>query len=83
MLDPTTAEQVVRSFSVYTNGKKLFNTTSKGDEMACINGIKFISMIWVTLGHKYAFYLTTPLVNPLTLLTVRFGKYIIIVPLSE
>jgi hypothetical protein len=61
----------MKSFSVYSNGKKLFGTESKGDEMGAINGIKFFSMVWVVLGHKYLFKMEQPLVNPNRVLTVK------------
>ena len=60
----------MKSFSVYSNGKKLFGTKSKGDEMGAINGIKFLSMAWVVLGHKYLFKMEQPLVNPVRLISV-------------
>ncbi|CAC5392295.1 unnamed protein product [Mytilus coruscus] len=41
------------AFSVYTNGAKLFNTKQNKDILTCINGIRFISMTWVILGHTY------------------------------
>ncbi|XP_052092463.1 nose resistant to fluoxetine protein 6-like [Mytilus californianus] len=42
------------AFSIYTNGAKLFNTKQNKDILTCINGIRFISMTWVILGHTYS-----------------------------
>ena len=43
------------AFSVYTNGKKLLNTQQRAGALTSINGIRFISMSWVILGHTLAF----------------------------
>lgn len=51
--------QLLLSFSVYTNGAKLLNTTHSAGTLTCINGIRFISMSWVILGHAVAFGLGT------------------------
>ena len=47
--------KVVRVFSAYTNGKKLFGTETAVGPLACLNGIRVLSMWWVILGHTYAF----------------------------
>ena len=41
-------------FSAYTNGKRLLSTESGGkDHLDCMNGIRFISMTWVIVGHSF------------------------------
>lgn len=44
-----------QAFSVISNGKKLFGTTTAIGPLACLNGIRVMSMWWVILGHTYAF----------------------------
>lgn len=50
--------QLLLSFSVYTNGSKILNTNQPGGSLTAINGIRFISMTWVILGHAYGFILS-------------------------
>ena len=46
--------KVVLCFSAYTNGKRLLSTTAAGsDHLGCLNGMRFISMTWVVLGHSF------------------------------
>ena len=46
--------QIFQGFSLYHNTIKLFNTDTTGsDTLACINGIRFLSISWVFLGHTY------------------------------
>lgn len=43
------------TFSLYSNIKKLTTVKKNPDQIPCINGIRFISMMWVILGHRYMF----------------------------
>ncbi|CAG2200088.1 unnamed protein product [Mytilus edulis] len=43
------------SFSVYTNIEKILGTKQAAGTLTAINGIRFISMSWVILGHTFAF----------------------------
>ncbi|XP_043199421.1 nose resistant to fluoxetine protein 6-like [Amphibalanus amphitrite] len=52
---PGTLRQVFLAFSVYTNGKKLLDTSSTRDTLGCLHGIRFFSNTWVILGHTYFF----------------------------
>ena len=47
--------KVLLSFSVYTNVTKLLNTNQPAGTLSSINGIRFLSMTWVMLGHSYGF----------------------------
>lgn len=47
--------KLLLSFSVYTNARKIFNTSQPAGTLTSINGIRFVSMTWVILGHTYAF----------------------------
>lgn len=44
-----------KAFSLYSNGKKLFGTQTAEGPLACLNGLRVLSMFWVILGHSYAF----------------------------
>ena len=42
------------SFSTYTNSRHLLSTASVGsDHLDCMNGMRFLSMTWVVLGHSF------------------------------
>ncbi|KAL4237446.1 hypothetical protein ACF0H5_002163 [Mactra antiquata] len=45
--------KLCQSFSAVSNGKKLFSTTTASGPLACLNGIRVMSMWWVILGHTY------------------------------
>ena len=47
--------KVCRVFSLISNGKKLIGTSTAVGPLACLNGIRVLSMWWVILGHTYAF----------------------------
>ena len=48
-------EKIVLSFSVYTNGVKILSTKQSAGSLGAVNGIRFLSMAWVILGHTYYF----------------------------
>ncbi|XP_035740471.1 O-acyltransferase like protein-like isoform X1 [Vespa mandarinia] len=41
------------SFSFYTNCKNLFNTDRHQDSIACLDGLRFLSICWIIYGHTY------------------------------
>ena len=43
------------SFSVYSNGVKILSTNQASGSLGAVNGIRFLSMAWVILGHSYFF----------------------------
>ncbi|XP_045202111.2 nose resistant to fluoxetine protein 6-like [Mercenaria mercenaria] len=55
---PGTLGKLLLSFSVYSNAPKIFNTYQPAGTLTSVNGIRFVSMAWVILGHTYAFGLT-------------------------
>lgn len=57
------AHLILIAFSVYTNGKKLISTIENADQLSCLHGIRFISMMWVILGHRYVITTSKPLSN--------------------
>ncbi|KAJ8299911.1 hypothetical protein KUTeg_021430 [Tegillarca granosa] len=52
--EPGILANILLSFSVYTNGSKLFNTKQTAGTLTAINGIRFLSMNWVILGHTFS-----------------------------
>ena len=46
-----TWQRVFIAFSLYTNTKKLLDTTTSKGTLTCIHGIRFFSMTWVLIGH--------------------------------
>ncbi|XP_033609915.1 nose resistant to fluoxetine protein 6-like [Cryptotermes secundus] len=46
-------KELLLAFSVYSNGKKLLSTKSSGDTLQAVHGIRFITICWVILGHRY------------------------------
>ena len=60
---PLTLQKILLAFSVWTNGRKLLDTSTSSDTLGCLHGIRFLSMTWVLLGHQYVFGLTVPWTN--------------------
>ncbi|KAL3870700.1 hypothetical protein ACJMK2_038744 [Sinanodonta woodiana] len=53
--EPGNVGKLLLSFSIYTNGRKLLSTQQTSDSLTAVNGIRFLSMSWVILGHTLAF----------------------------
>ena len=47
------AGKALKSFSVYTNARKLLETSMGPDNLGCLHGMRFLSMAWVVLGHTW------------------------------
>ena len=45
--------KILISFSVYTNGAKILSTHQAAGTLTAVNGIRFLSMAWIILGHTY------------------------------
>ncbi|XP_018573256.1 uncharacterized protein LOC108912502 [Anoplophora glabripennis] len=54
---------LLTAFSFYTNGRKLLSTKASTDSVACLNGIRVISIMWIVLGHRYMYSALLPLIN--------------------
>ena len=71
---------VFEGFSAYTNTKKIMKTSSGGGgELGCLNGMRYLSMSWIVLGHvlwefcntsNYAVFTSSALATGLALLTL-------------
>ena len=68
--------KMMLSFSLYSNAKAIMATSSAGgqDTLACINGIRTISIMWVMLGHSFFFYTSLTIANPSVIKDVIEGK---------
>lgn len=53
-----TLEKLLLSFSVYSNAKKILSTRKTSETLTALNGIRFLSISWVVLGHTFAFVLS-------------------------
>eukprot|EP00105_Crassostrea_gigas_P037257 XP_019921405.1 PREDICTED: nose resistant to fluoxetine protein 6 isoform X4 [Crassostrea gigas] len=49
------AERLLLAFSVYSNGKKILQVNQSAGTLTALNGIRFLSISWVVLGHTFAF----------------------------
>ncbi|KAG5681173.1 hypothetical protein PVAND_010631 [Polypedilum vanderplanki] len=49
-------DQLLTSFSIYTNGAKLFDTTKIKSEnsLNCLHGLRALSIIWIITGHRFS-----------------------------
>ncbi|PNF21736.1 hypothetical protein B7P43_G10360 [Cryptotermes secundus] len=56
-------KELLLAFSVYSNGKKLLSTKSSGDTLQAVHGIRFITICWVILGHRYTLDSKAPNIN--------------------
>ena len=52
-LNPGTLGKLLLSFSVYTNASKILNTKQPKGTLTAVNGIRFVSMSWVIMGHSF------------------------------
>ncbi|WAR07156.1 NRF6-like protein [Mya arenaria] len=55
LIEAGTMERILLAFSVYTNGVKILNTDQREGSLGALNGIRFLSMAWVILGHTLVF----------------------------
>ena len=46
---------LIQSFSAHRNFRKLFYVSKNENQLLCLNGIRFLSLSWVILGHTYLF----------------------------
>ena len=50
-----TVSKALLAFSIYTNTAKILDTKQPAGSLTALNGVRFISMTWVILGHVFAF----------------------------
>ncbi|WAR11333.1 NRF6-like protein [Mya arenaria] len=54
-LESRILEKICLAFSAYSNGVKILSTVQGAGSLGALNGIRFLSMAWVILGHTYFF----------------------------
>ena len=68
-------KKLLLSFSAYTNGKNLMSTESFGSgHLDCLNGIRFISMTWVVIGHCFIQVIRGSVRNKIEIFTLFTGS---------
>ncbi|KAJ9592884.1 hypothetical protein L9F63_015462, partial [Diploptera punctata] len=50
-------------FSIYTNGKTLMSIKTTKDSVSCLHGLRFLSICWIVLGHRYMVSTEGPAIN--------------------
>jgi hypothetical protein len=58
--------QILLIFSWYSNGKRLLNTKSSSSMLDCLQGIRFITISWVVMGHSFSSLVRDPGMNILS-----------------
>jgi len=68
---------VFQGFSLYIMFRKIFHVGENKDNLGCINGIRFLSMAWVVIGHTYLLISATPppMANPSTIMQEFVTSY--------
>ena len=51
--DDTMIFKILKSFSIYTNGKIILSTNTGKNHINCLAGIRAITMCWIIYGHLY------------------------------
>ena len=51
---PSVIARIVKAFSLYQTLPRLFDTTPKPNQLQGLDGIRFLSMSWVILGHVWS-----------------------------
>ena len=68
--------QIVQGFSAYTNTLRVFSTDTVGpDSLESINGIRFLSITWVIVGHCYNMYEEFPPSDLMHNIDYRYAPY--------
>ncbi|XP_073949762.1 nose resistant to fluoxetine protein 6-like [Choristoneura fumiferana] len=67
--DSKKASTVGKSFSLYTNTRRLVTYNSVPGALECLDGIRAIAMMWVIVGHTYSTDMTAPFYNASELFT--------------
>ncbi|PSN39087.1 hypothetical protein C0J52_07351 [Blattella germanica] len=63
LLKTESKTKILTAFSWYINGKKLLSTETSGETLQAIHGIRFLSICWVVMGHRYSGFFSVPAIN--------------------
>ncbi len=76
---PGIGYQLLASFSIYQNTKKLLDTSSskRPELIPCLDGIRFLSMTWVVVYHTYTFTTDTVLLTAINANDIHKVSFII------
>ena len=55
--------QLLLNVSIYTNLMKIFSINKQEGQLDCLNGIRFLSMGWVVLGHVFFYFAGSNLIG--------------------
>ncbi|EFN90006.1 Nose resistant to fluoxetine protein 6 [Harpegnathos saltator] len=53
LITESSRKALFASFSLYTNGKHLFQSDRHQNSIDCLDGLRFLSMCWIIYGHTY------------------------------
>lgn len=64
------ANKLLKSFSAYTNGQKLFDMTesSSPNTINCLLGLRSLSVLWIMFGHRFSNQQAFPTTNVVSIL---------------
>lgn len=54
---------IIKSFSLISNGKKVFSYSNREGQMLCLNGLRVISLFWIILLHEFSIFAAGPIDN--------------------
>ncbi|CAH1646497.1 unnamed protein product [Spodoptera littoralis] len=74
--DPKTVSVIGRSFSVYTNGRRVMTFSSGANTIECLDGIRALAMMWVCVGQTWYLAIDVQLhiLSPILLYWVLMGR---------
>nr|CAH7765027.1 unnamed protein product [Callosobruchus chinensis] len=59
---------VVASLSLISNSKRLFSTTPHVGNMDCLHSLRYLSICWVVVGHRYIHNMVYPSYNSIQMI---------------
>lgn len=65
------------SFSMYTNLMRLVSTEVTAETLLPLNGLRFLSIAWIILGHRYYFATSSAVMNLLEIPEVGINALIL------